>query len=147
MAFTYDPNAPQGDTIPAGTYMATITAAVEKTSKSGNPMIEVKFDVYMPDGGQRTMRDWIVQTMAWKLGKIADAIGETEAFASGQFKSEDYVGRNLELKIEHKPDKRDGGTRAQITGFAPLAGTISTKVAKLPGGGKDATVKDDDIPF
>jgi|GEM_PF-3281763 hypothetical protein len=146
MAFRYDPNAPQGEIIPAGSYMATILAAEEKVSKTGNPMIELKFKLYMDDGTERTMKDWIVQTMAWKLGKVADAIGKTDAFASGEFNRKDYIGCNLEVKIEHKPDKRDGGVRAQITGFAPLAGTINTRVQPISAS-KDATVKDDDIPF
>ena len=146
MAFRYDPNAPVYDIIPAGSYMATILSVEERTSSKGNPMLEFRFDLYLPGGGQRTMKDWIVETMAWKLGKIADAIGKSDVYASGEFNPQDYIGCNLEVVVEHKPDKRDGGMRAQIVGFNPLP---VSKAATTAGGkgGKDATVKDDDIPF
>lgn len=152
MAFSYDPSAAsKARLIDEGEYQATIVGAEEKLSKSsGKPMVQITFDVWMPDNSTRKFWEYVTEGAIYKLKAIADAIGATDAFASGVFDPGTYLNQNLDIKIKHRADRQSGEMRANIVEFLPssLGKAAPAKPAKVAAGvPADTTVTEDDIPF
>ena len=82
MAFTFtattDGSAQARDYVRAGWYEATVYSATEKTSKSGNPMIELELDVEVGRPRPMHLKSWLVltQSCAWKIEQFMAATGD-----------------------------------------------------------------------
>ena len=69
---------------PAGDYDFEVIEAEEKTSKNGNPMIALKLKVFHPStDNTRTVRDWLMPSMGFKLKHFCYATGNEVAYDDG----------------------------------------------------------------
>ena len=82
---------------------STIKEAVEKTSKNNNPMIELLHGVRMPDGSERDLRDWLVDTDlgAEKLRSAVVAVDALDRYENGSIGADDFAGRP---EVTKRPD-------------------------------------------
>jgi len=133
---TYTANDPSESSsakhVPPGTYPVEIISAKEKTSQSGNEMIEITVRI-LPDGPD--VRDFLVFTQAafWKIDQVRAALGE--AVIAGEkilITAERFIGRRGRANIGETP----GTTNPNAT-----FNTIESWVIPAPGATQD------DIPF
>lgn len=150
MSFAYDP----ADAVmvqPEGDYPAVVSGWDDKESKAGDPMLTMMFTVYAPDGTSTEMKDYIVnppkasgkKSMIWKLKRIAQALGQEEAFTAGTFDIAQHMGHNLTvtLKIKSQAGFDDQNV---IQAYKP-AGASGPKAFVPPADEKG--VDDSDLPF
>jgi hypothetical protein len=91
--------------IPAGEYPFEVLTAEDKKSAKGNDMIALKLIVYMWDGSQRHVYDWILEAFAFKLRHFCEVTGLIENYNSGRLCAADCVGRSGKVKIGINEDK------------------------------------------
>jgi hypothetical protein len=91
--------------IPAGEYGFEVLTAEDKQSAKGNDMIALKLIVYMSDGSQRHVYDWILEAFAFKLRHFCEATGLIEDYNAGRLCAADCVGRSGKVKIGINEDK------------------------------------------
>lgn len=68
-----------------------ILDAKEKTSKSGNPMIEVILRVWDSEGTQGQLKDFLPSNVQWKIKSILQAINKGDLYQTGNVTSLDLV--------------------------------------------------------
>jgi hypothetical protein len=111
-----------------GIYSAILQRAELKTSKAGNAMLEVCFEVR---DGRKTLRlfDRVVRPGGiWRLGQLAGALGLTREFSEKRFEPKNHLGKSLRVAIITRDDP-SYGKRNHIAEFLP----------SMPG--------DDEVPF
>lgn len=91
--------------IPEGVYPFEVSKAEAKKSKKGNDMIEMELRIFMPDGKERGLRDWLMEQMGFKLFHFCAYTGLSQKYESGTLQSHDCEGRSGFLKIEIQEDK------------------------------------------
>jgi hypothetical protein len=140
-------------------YPATVESAVDKTSKSGNEMIEIKLKVFADDGSHRTVTDYLMEAMAHKLFHFAEATGNMDKYESGTLSSNDCEGKELFVKIGIDPANGNFAAKNVVKDYvspqselkhaatkedAPKA---APKSAPKPPKDSDLDIAPDDIPF
>lgn len=115
MAWTYNP-ADAIECLPEGDYQAELAKVEEKTSKAGNPMLEVTWSVF-DNGKTKTVRDYIVQPSGlFKMKQIARAWSMLNEFESGDFDLAAHVGKMAELHLTVESSDKYSD-RNQVAGF------------------------------
>lgn len=84
---------------PAGIYDFEILTAVEKKSKAGNDMIEMKVRVFDQEGKSTNVFDYLMEVMAYKLRHAAAACGLLSSYEQGQLNADNFVGCTGKLKL------------------------------------------------
>ena len=129
---------------PAGEYGFEVIEATEKTSKSGNEMIELVLAVYSDKGTQRLVRDYLVNTDKgqFKIRHAADSVGLLDQYETGTLTDAAFKGKTGKLKLKIKPADGDYGPQNQVQDYVK-AGAVSASLTSV----KSAPVNEDDIPF
>jgi len=91
--------------IPKGVYPFEVSKAEAKRSKKGNDMIEVEHRVFMPDGSERMLRDWLMAAIGFKLFHFCAYTGLSTQYDAGTLTSHDCVGKSGFLEVAIKEDK------------------------------------------
>jgi len=158
MPLPYDPR----DAVqvwPVGEYDAVLhfvkdTMTKEKPGKPSKPMQEWQFEVYNSEGLKMIVTDRVTREVAWKLKKLAQAIGREIEFEAGTFQADDHVGSNLRLalKIEQSPGYDDKNGIAKYLPPAAPTRTAAEKILNAPAKPRPdvqttSSEKDEDIPF
>ncbi len=91
--------------IPDGVYPFETIDAEAKKSKAGNDMIEVGLRVFLPDGRERALTDWLLENPAYKLFHFCAYTGLSREYESGSLTAEDCVGRSGFVKVGTQKDK------------------------------------------
>lgn len=91
--------------IPAGTYPFETMEAEAKKSKAGNDMIELTQRVFLPDGRERSVKDWLLASPAYKLFHYCSYSGLATQYEQGTLTSADCIGRTGYLKVIIQADK------------------------------------------
>ncbi len=107
MSFLYEPLTEQEaieerfNLLSEGEYDAVITASTDKTSSSGNPMMDMTVQVFDANGKARDVRDFLVFTrpMMWKIVHFADSAGVAMQYGQGKLCSEIAIGRRVRVKV------------------------------------------------
>lgn len=133
---------------PDGIYDFTVIDAVEKESKKGNAMIEVKLNVFT-DVGELHLYDYLLELMAFKLRHFCSSIGVLADYNMGVLEVDNIIGRSGKVRITSKKE-----------GDYPLRNVVKDYVKKengeppreRPTEGVPASVAptggpQDDIPF
>lgn len=138
---------------PAGEYDFEIVKATDKTSKSGNEMIETVLKVFNAEGEFILVFDYLMdlESMAFKIKHCCEAIGISQKYEAGEVVADDLVtgtGR-LKLKIDKSKDEKYGDKNAVVD---YLVQTGADAADPEFGGGKRkkadrAKELDDTIPF
>lgn len=84
-----------------GEYDAVIVSSQDKTSGSGNPMMDVTLQVFDAQGRAREVRDFLVFTkcMMWKVIHFANSAGLLKEYEEGKLCSEIVIGKRVRVKI------------------------------------------------
>lgn len=139
-------------------YPATVDSAVDKTSKSGNEMIEIKLKVYADDGSHRIVTDYLMEAMAHKLFHFAEATCNMEKYEAGTLSSDDCEGKELFVKIGIDPANGNYAAKNVVKDYSSPQSELRHSATKeeaqpapksVPKPPKDADldVAPDDIPF
>lgn len=139
--------------IPAGVYDASIKAYTETredgsemTTKNGDPMCRVRFEVYVGDQ-TRTLSDYFIGgKMIWRYKRLAQAIGQEDAFKAETFSAENHIGENLRIELAVE-ESDEYGEQNRITKFMPKATGAAAKAPAKQATGKPEPITADDIPF
>lgn len=144
--FQYDPKDAR-ECLDAGTYDAVLETVDEETSKKGNPMLKVKWDVFT---GERhfTITDYIVNPATlFKMKRIAKCFGLSSDFEDGIFDISHCIGRPLKLVLELKNDPQYGDQN-NVKSYESVAAVAGQASNKNGNGKKPASPAGDrDIPF
>lgn len=158
MSPVFDPDNPEGTHVkitpktdsqiaeenlwPAGDYDFEVTKAVEKVSKSGNPMIQVDLMCYNGEK-RRAVTDYIMEKMAFKLKHFLYGIGMTAAYEAGEFSAEQFQGRAG--KVTLRQEQQEGYLPKMVVKdyVVPKEGEAKPAPKRTPV----ATEQDDSVPF
>ncbi len=137
-----------GGLFPAGSYDFEVVEAKDTISKSSNnEMLALQIAIYDPQGHSKRVFDYLLDTenAAYKLRHFAEAIGMLAAYATGELRAEDCMGRTGRCKVNIQKDK---------TGQYTDKNTISDYILEKTNGNaaaaktsKTETTEDDQIPF
>lgn len=143
-----------GDMIPDGIYTFEVIDATDEISKSGNDMIKLKLKVFTDDGRERTIFDYLLEKLPYKIAHFFDCIGKWDKYESGGFSADDCYGGSGEVKIYTQkskdpqyPDK--SAVADYMLSEAAEAKKTERKVAAAKEQSKADFVDDtlDDLPF
>jgi len=95
----------EANLIPVGTYPFEVMEADSKLSKAGNEMIELQLRIFMPDGRERSVMDWLMEKVAYKLFHFCTYSGLAVEYGNGTLKSTDCVGKTGYCTIAIQEDK------------------------------------------
>lgn len=138
-----------GDLIPAGIYTFEVMEAIDGVSKAGNDQIKLKLRIFMPDGRERVLFDYLTPKMEFKIAQFCDMAGIYDKYAAGEFYADDCWGKSGECKIVIQKDK-DGNypdksaVSSYILSDKALAAKQERKIAEVKQG---AEFEDSEIPF
>lgn len=129
--------------LPEGIYDFTIDKAEDtKSKKSGDPMIAVEITVFS-ERGDRKIKDWLMEKMAWKLKHFAFSIGMGQAYESGDLSAEGLVGRSGKVKLKKGSANGDFAARNEVKDYVvadtetmqakPVANAAKLPAAAAPG--------------
>ena len=138
-------------------YPATVESAVDKTSKSGHEMIEIKLKVFADDGSHRIVTDYLMEAMAHKLFHFAEATGNMEKYQAGTLSSDDCEGKELFVKIGIDPANGNYAAKNVVKDYSSPQSELrhatqeepkpAPKSVPKPPKDADLDVAPDDIPF
>lgn len=88
-----------------------INSSVEKLSKTGKDMIEIKGKIYNAKGESKDFTDYLGSWNEYRLKRICEAGGILERYEAGQVDDYDLVGKNGKCKIGiQKGAQKDDGS-------------------------------------
>jgi hypothetical protein len=107
--------------IPAGEYDFTVQEAKEgQSKKSGKDMITLDMDIYVGDR-TRPMKDWLMETMAYKLRHFCYATGLGAKYEAGTLTAADCEGKSGKLTLVIRDGDR--GKQNSVKDYlVPVAG-------------------------
>lgn len=91
--------------IQPGTYDFEVMFATDDISGKGNEMIILGLNVFDDSGRARSIKDYLLESMAYKLRHAADACDLISQYESGNLVASDFVGKTGKLKIVIQKDK------------------------------------------
>lgn len=138
-----------------GAYDATINSCEFRVSNNGNPMFDIKLDVYDENGRPCVVRDFWLFTpqMMWKAIHGSESAGLLKEYEEKKLKPEILVGKNVRVNIETQQgsliphDKLNGKPEGSRY---PDKNVVSDYLRKSPNAlpkNSDEFIDDKDIPF
>jgi len=135
---------------PIGVYDFEVSGAVDEISSKGNEMITLTLFVYNRDGERKTIKDYLLESIAYKLRHAAASCGLTAQYDRGELQATDFNGRSGRLRLGIEKDTSGGGypDKNKVQDYekaAPVASRPASARKPVPAGaGSDL---DDSIPF
>jgi hypothetical protein len=125
--------------LPKGTYDYEIIEATDKTSKSGNDMIELKLLFFHGESGSRTIRDYLLEAMAGKLKHFCVSHRLIREYDNGTLRAEACVGLSGRALVGIEKDK---------SGKYPDKNTVlDYVVTKVTAPAAPNGITNEDVPF
>lgn len=132
-----------GDLIAPGIYNFEVMDALETQSKAGNDMLKLQLKVFMEDGRERIVFDYLLEALQYKLGHFAEVIGMVNKYNEGALSAEDCFGKSGQLKIGIQSDKTGQyGDRNTVLDYVM---PLEKKMDAVKNDSKDFV--DSEIPF
>jgi hypothetical protein len=139
-----------------GTYDFEVTSAEEALSKKAkergeteSDMIALKLRIFS-DNGERTVRDWLMPSMGFKLKHFADTTGLTGAYDAGTLCAEDCKGRSGRVILVIK-DSEQYGPQNNVKDYEKAKAGAEPAMVKAPEPSKRIPTAGaaavDEIPF
>lgn len=134
--------------LPDGDYDFEIVQALDKNSSNGNPMIELNLRIFV-GGGEKFVKDWVMEKVDYKLRHFAFAVGMGPAYEAGGLDAELLVGRAGKVKIGTEPAKGDFPPKNKVVDYVvPADQKEASSAAKKPAGVTPSpTPSTDEPPF
>jgi hypothetical protein len=129
---------------PAGEYDFEIVQATEKNSKAGNPMFELKLQMFNGEKS-RFLTDYIVCTMEFKLRHFFESIGRIKDYDSGNVDAGRLQGAAGRLVIKHEPAKDNFPAKMVVKDYCKQAPKQHPNEASTPTSNEPTDT--DDVPF
>lgn len=76
-----------------GLYPFQVIDAKDEISKSGNEMVKLTLKIWAKDGSERTIFDYLLEAMAFKLRHFCMTTGLLDKYESGELKAIDCIGK------------------------------------------------------
>jgi len=86
-----------------GMYPFQVVNAEDAISKSGNEMIKMTLKVWNKDGSERTLYDYLLDAMAFKLRHFCASTGLLEKYEHGKLHAIDCIGKTGKADIMIQP--------------------------------------------
>lgn len=127
---------------PKGAYDFQVESAAEKTSKSGNPMIELVLTVWV-GGVERKVWDYLVGTESsqWKLRHFCYATGLHDRYESGELGAADCVDVSGRADFTVKPATASYPAKNSVKDYVVSDNATRAAAVAAP------QIPDEDIPF
>jgi hypothetical protein len=90
--------------LPEAVYDFEVQSAIEKPSKNGNDMIEVKLNIYSEGERVAVITDYLLEAMAFKLRHFCDTTGTLADYNDGNLQADKMVGLSGKVLITIKKD-------------------------------------------
>ncbi len=140
----------QGDIIQPGIYPFEVVDASDEISQSGKEMIKLKLKVFLEDGRERIIFDYLLEAMEFKMAHFFDSVGLWDKYESGVVTADDCFGRSGELKVYIQKDKK--GQHPDKSSVADYMLTDAQEAAKMErkvtaAKQQSDDFKDDELPF
>lgn len=117
--------------LPAGVYGFEVIAALDKISKAGNEMIELKLNVF-GETSEAHVYDYLMEKVAYKLRHFTEATGLMAEYESGTLDSYRCNGKVGYCKIAIDNGNADFGPKNVVKDYLP-APTPKEKAPETPG--------------
>jgi hypothetical protein len=91
-----------------GIYGFSISEALDKQSKAGNEMIELKLRIIDRNGHEKLITDYLVAARAGKLRNAAEACGILAKYESGSLTAADFIGCSGRVRVGIQRDRSGG---------------------------------------
>lgn len=95
----------EANLIEPGIYDFEVMTAINKKSKSGDDMIELRLKVWDKDGKERTIFDFLTEKMLHKVKHFSDVAKLSDKYESGNLDAFDCIGKSGKAKIGIQKDK------------------------------------------
>ena len=127
---------------PAGIYDYEVLAATDKTSKSGNSMIELNVEIFDKAGHGKRIFDYLVDSEAthYKVRHFAASAGILAKYEAGNISADDVTGCTGQCKVRVQGEKDGYPPKNAISDY------IATKEAAKEVSAKQPNLSDE-IPF
>lgn len=130
--------------LPPGEYEFVVASAVQKTSKSNNPMIQVSLKIWDKDGLTYFVNDYLMtgdKRWEYKLKQFFKSIQFIDQYEKGEVEADMLCNKEGRVVI---------GIQQDTSGKYPDKNNVSkyvdaNKKPKEPG--HVSTIEDDDVPF
>lgn len=131
----------------AGEYDFEVVDAEDAQSKKGNDMIAMKLRIYNNDGNYKTVQDWLLESVAYKLRHFAYGTGLEVAYDAGTLNASDVRGATGRLKLIVKPAADGYPAKNSVADY--LLPKSAANGATRPSGDPrpEPPPLDDEIPF
>ena len=132
---------------PAGEYDFQVLSAVEKISKKGNPMMEIKLGLFRDGTLKNHVFDYLLESFPKKLRHFCAAIGMIRSYEEGKLEAARCVGQVGRAKIIiRKDDPSYPPSNAVADYIAADASKPAPKPVPVPAAATKTEEKDD-LPF
>ena len=131
-----------------GVYDFEVVEAEDTQSQAGNDMIVVKLRLWNKGGKTITVRDWLLEAMAFKLKHAADSMGLLAVYQKGELSADHVTGRTGRVVCVHdakgylKVKDYEVGKAQPTARAVPAARPAPARQPVAAGEGID-----DEIPF
>jgi len=136
--------------LPKDNYSFEVIEAVNKKSKKGNDMIELKVLIYPknPEASPRQMNDYLMEKMMFKLKHFCDETGLQAKYTAGTLTSDDCVGKTGKCQIIIQEDETGQyGPKNSIRDYGAAKKQDIGGPIPEAGSSKKEEMAKDDIPF
>src|SRR5437016_4593213 len=89
----------------SGIYDFEVAEAEDQTSRAGNEMIVLTLHVFNREGVRRTVYDYLIESIGYKLRHAAYACGLGKNYDTGDLQAMDFCGKAGKLKLGIEPAK------------------------------------------
>lgn len=132
---------------PEGNYSFEILEGVDKQSKQLNDMIELKVKVFNDNGGFIFVKDYLLESMAYKLRHAAKVCDLVAQYDSGLLAGMDFAGKCGTLKLKIQKSKDPAYADKNVVGDYIVKKDGDEEVVVNSAAHATAPLKDDSIPF
>lgn len=91
--------------ISPGVYDYQVIEAKDRISKSGNEMIELRLRVWDEKGSERTIFDYLLDSMSHKIRHFSEVNDLLDKYNSGEIEAMDCIGKAGKVEIVIQKDK------------------------------------------
>ena len=89
-----------------GIYNFEVLEALDKISKSGNEMIELKIKIWDNNGKEKIIYDYLLEMMKFKLKHFSECVSLEDKYNDGGINANDCIGKSGELDLIIYVDKK-----------------------------------------
>lgn len=140
-----DAEIAQANLLPAGEYDYEVVSAAEKTSKTGNDMIELRLRIFAGES-ERSLTDYLLEAMPAKLKHFCDSHGMSQHYTNGTLHARDCEMLMGRCKVGVEKDRAGKYPDKNRVIDYVVGRTVSASANGVPTF-PDTGVSDGDIPF